>query len=707
MEEKLDSKVMKLEKEIFDISNNINKFKNKNHITMLNIMEKIKSFSNELKLKNDKPKLNVRSSYQNKKKTLIKTYQSLSNEKLLPNNPTNQNTKYESKTNNKNSMVFKKNNTNLYNNNKKNNGTINIYSNKNFLNRKKNELTNMSYKQERQSIHLDRNDTNNINECRNSCNCHVNKCFSFNFDYLIKKIEPESEEIKIRTNSENTKLNNNFKNNLFNTGSTDDFKFPKIIKNESKINKNKHLQKVKSFNYNRKVISKKIIKNIKLFNQNTIVKPIRNLKKDHYNSNITEYYKNINNQEKYIKKKNSKIANKKKLKNYSSSRNNNIYKLYKKNVVNGNITHQPNYISRNYIYTKINDNTYDNRANNTNTMTINEKDNICSTFNPYDNKINEEQSGELIKDTKKSVNTFREKIPLNKNPISLNNKKNNLNRNKYHYHFQNKLVKYIDNNSYHDNSSTKNKKNRSYDINDDINNNKNRLSSNSNYNKDFIDIITNKNNINYKYDYESIYNNNINQKNDKSNDNEVYKYTIVNEKKYNSLLAKLKSKNIDECINKIDMFIKYEEFINKINLLYNNFNIYNKHKKKDLQEIFSWIQLNIEENKKYKTDLKKSEHYYGRINEEYTIDTFDNSNNNLIQSTNRNKINRILDYGTEKTKYEYNLNNENIYRHNKENMSLNSIYNSYDNSSFRNKQNYSLISFTHLKNPDETSKNNS
>ena len=66
METKFDSNVMKLEKEIFDISKNINKFKTKNHKTMLNMMEKIKSFSKEIKTNN---KSNIDT---NKKNRLMK-----------------------------------------------------------------------------------------------------------------------------------------------------------------------------------------------------------------------------------------------------------------------------------------------------------------------------------------------------------------------------------------------------------------------------------------------------------------------------------------------------------------------------------------------------------------------------------------------------------------------------------------------------------
>ena len=53
MEEEFDSNVLRLEKQINNITQNINKFKNKNHKTMKNIMEKIKYFSNEMNNKNE------------------------------------------------------------------------------------------------------------------------------------------------------------------------------------------------------------------------------------------------------------------------------------------------------------------------------------------------------------------------------------------------------------------------------------------------------------------------------------------------------------------------------------------------------------------------------------------------------------------------------------------------------------------------------
>ena len=80
METRFDSNIMKLEKEIFDISSNINKFKHKNHKTMINMMEKIKSFSNNTKSKNNNTSNieNQKTSYESKKKMLIKAYKNIS-----------------------------------------------------------------------------------------------------------------------------------------------------------------------------------------------------------------------------------------------------------------------------------------------------------------------------------------------------------------------------------------------------------------------------------------------------------------------------------------------------------------------------------------------------------------------------------------------------------------------------------------------------
>ena len=111
MEEKFDSNVIKLEQEIFDISENINKFKNKNHKTMLNMMEKIKSFSNDFISKNF-PSIssNKKIEFENKKKSLMKTYHSLSNNNISPTSPNNNAYHFENSNNFKKPIILKESN---------------------------------------------------------------------------------------------------------------------------------------------------------------------------------------------------------------------------------------------------------------------------------------------------------------------------------------------------------------------------------------------------------------------------------------------------------------------------------------------------------------------------------------------------------------------------------------------------------------------
>ena len=730
MEEKLDLKVMKLEKEIVDITKNINKFKNKNHITMFNLMEKIKSFTNELKIKNDNDN-HLKTSYENKKKILIKTYQNLSNEKMTSNN-TNSNRLIDLHQNKYNNKLAT------------NNETVSLYLNNNFVRRKKN-LSNINYKYE--TSNTNRYNTNENNEGSNTSKPHVNKCFSLNFDHLMKNNQ-EHEDIKEREKNNSINNINTFRNNLITSCSNDESKIQKNFKGRNKIHKKQILKKVNSYNYNKKIISKKAINDLKILSLNINKKPNQKTKKDHCNVNITEYYKNLNSyQIKNMKKSNNKImSNKKRTKNYLSARNN-IYKLYKKNIINGKYPRPSlNYLSRNYVNNMKNNENRTNDDNNTyenkitcHTITVNEKDCIAnSTFNPYSNnnnyKTNDSERGEIVKGTRKSLNSFREKIPYNKNFIITNNEKTillNNNQPHRHYHFQNKLAKNFNNNlSSYNTLSNRNKSNMSYELientnantivniksnnNDNNNNNNNRQTNNNkNYSQDFIDIITNRNNTNYKYDYESIYNNNINQK-DKAEDNsDLYKYTVVNEKQYNNLLSKLNCKNFDECLDKTDNISEYEEFINNIRTLYNKYNMgngYNNNKNVDLNEILEWIRKNVEENRKSKKDLKKYENTYGKIKEGHTIETLENSTNsknNIINTINKKKVNRILDYGTEKTKNDSRqMNTEKLSTIHKENRTIicHNYNSSYDNSAIRNRDNYSIHSFTNCKNFIDNSK---
>ena len=687
MEGKFDSNVMKLEKEIFDISKNINKFKNKNHITMKNMMEKLKSFSSEPKSKDEQTNLEEYISKEKKKKSLIKTYQSLSNGNLSPNTPNNNMYQYEDNyNNNKRPIILKENdlynyddNTNIFSSN------INSYNEKMYKLKKENS---------------------NINDGRRTCKSIMNKCFSFNLNDL-KNNDQDNNDIKRRTNSyNNIKVKNIFNNDVYNEGANNDFLYPIKIKKNNKIEINKNNIK-KNNNINKNEISKKIIRNIKslINNQNNSAKQINNIKREHCNINISEYYKNINNKENSSKKKNGKIkivTNNKKLRNFSSARNNS-YKLDNNNttIINGNNS-SSNHSTRNSIYDKMHSNTYNNKSNN------NPRDYnicVCTTFNPeYQNTKNNESNfeDESFKEKTKILNTFRDNNLLNKNLMMINNNKINSLK---EYQFYNKIERNSDNNyNYY-----KNKKNISYNINEDIDTNKKKLLTNNNYSKDFIDLITNRNNnSNYKYDNISIYNSHINDKN-YNNKNEKNKYISVNKEKYIILLSKLKSKNLDECLYKIDILLNYEEFINKINSLYNKYNNYIKNKEIDLKDTFSWIQLNIENIKKYKDDLKKYQSFCGKLIDEFSVDGYDKIKSDIMKTVNESKRNNNFTYGMKKILYDSYLNNGNIIKNNNENISTNSQFctsNDNNSSTIKNKtHSYSNYSLTNMQNGEENFNN--
>jgi hypothetical protein len=207
-----------------------------------------------------------------------------------------------------------------------------------------------------------------------------------------------------------------------------------------------------------------------------------------------------------------------------------------------------------------------------------------------------------------------------------------------------------------------------------IDNNKGKIINNNNYSKDFIDIITNKNNDHNNYDYVSIYNNNINQKK-QENSIPSYnnKYINIDEKQYNKLLSLLKCNNIADVINKIDDLLKYESFINKIKYLYDKTNnsYISKFKDKNLKDIFSWIELNLEQNKRYKDELKKYQNFCGKLMEEFNYDGFDKFKNDIMETVYKNKI-----FGMNKFNSNSNSNSEynnQIYQNkDKENISINS-----------------------------------
>ena len=535
MEHKFDSNVSKLEQEIYDISKNINKFKNKNHKTMINMMEKIKSFSEKFNLKNSSSNQKGKIVNDQKKKLLIKNNQNFSNNDISP--TIEKNKIYQIKKMKKPINININKNENYHNidNGTNETETIILYSNqkkhdiKSYLSNINNNLTH-------------RKNNKNIygNKERHTYKANKSKFFSFNLNDSKKK--ENDNDIKQKTKSLNEiQLDNLFINNLSNDCRNNDLKFDNKNKNgyyklKNKNKNKKHIKKVKSYNING--LSKKIVKNIQILTKKKIInsKEIKNVKREHCNINISDYYKNINNKDNNSNKKNNKtkILNHKRLTNYPSSDSYNSNKLDKHNNISKGIYFSNS--SRNSLYySKINKNTYSNKENyNNNTINAKDYDYYDGKTNiPYNNIINNiindnESRNEIgiYAATQKTLNSLSESIPENNNLFFVNNNQTN-----YLKEYQNTSKWARNSESSYTYYTNRSKNNISYDINEDIVINKNKI-NNSNYNKDLIDIIKNKNSDNYKYDFESIYNNNINQKKaNKVNKNKInfIKYINIDE----------------------------------------------------------------------------------------------------------------------------------------------------------------------------------
>ena len=492
MEEKFDSNVLQLEKEIYNITNNINYFKNKNHTTMKNMMEKLKSFSNEPRIKHEKTIENQEISKEKKKKSLIKT---LSNGNITPNMSNNKIYQYEKK---------------FYNNQT----PITIRENYGYNNGSNSKRLYSNYNSDIRGINKSQKGKTTINIYDNkTCKSNINKDISYIINNL-KNEDQDNNDIKRRTKSfnRNIKVEKFFNNDITNNDSiNNDFIYEAKTAKHNKVEIFENL--VKNSNDNKSELSKKLIKNIKslIKEQKNKSKQINNVKREHCNINISEYYKNLNSKVNSSKKKSDKIkivTNNKKLRKYPSARNSSC-KIDNISIRrNDNIS---NMSTRNSMYNKKYSNTNKNKKINYNNSDYNIC--VCTTFNPdFQTNNNYNEINNNYQDEMFNVNSFNDYNLLYKNMMIINNnKKNNL---KDHRYYNNKKER-NSNNSYNYNNKV------SFNIDDeDIYINKNKLITNNNYSKDFIDIVTKRNKNNYN-DSISMYNNNdINEK--KSNKNNKY-----------------------------------------------------------------------------------------------------------------------------------------------------------------------------------------
>ena len=669
---KFDRNVMKLEKQINNINENIYKFRNKNHKTMLTIIEKIKLFNNiESKPQNKNINLEKIKINETPKKTLIKRYQSLSSNNMSFTTRNKKKNKNGNKQNNNFMLLREDEDEDIYN----------TYNNKlkfhsNDKDRKIYILSDFNSVPDR----FNENYNNDFYEHDNNDFKRKN-CISFNNDNCSKfngsaknRINDNNNESRKRTYSYNYNTNNNIKNEF-----TDDYDYNFINEdlNNFKKNKNKKLN-----NKYKKEEQQKRISDINYLtdDQNNKLKQIKYIKRESCNLNISNYYRNIKN--KNSKKKNSKIkiTNNQKLKKHLYNKKDRL------NISNNN----KNYSSRNYSSNKVNNNINNRMMNKENEKNEKEYTNIvCSTFNPYYFKNSQRNPNFDIKRKKNLLNSFRDKSLVRNNTYSNNNNINNLNPYKYNL----KKNPDLDNN-------------KIINFNHNVSNNK----KNNNFNKDFIDIITNNNNggNGNKDINNNMYNNIIYHK------KEIYRNNnnIIKEGKIDILFLKLNSKNIDECLHKIDILLDYEDFIYKINSLYNKIINFNKNiliNKRSLNAIFSWIESIIEENKKQKESLKRYQIFCGKLTEEFSVDGFDKFKNFIVQTLNKNKKSQSF---TSEKKI---ISESNIYKENKNiiskrngNISINTyFYNNEDYSPLKNRTlSYSNISMNHLKNGEDCNINN-
>ena len=690
MEGKFDTNVIKLEKTILNLSKNCYQFKNKNHKTMINMVEKIKSFSNEIKdLTKDISNIPKSKINETPKRTLKKTYTSISNTNLS--NTLNSGI-YHYDFSNKNPIILKE---NISDNNKENNLVLN--SNKNLNNKKLSILPNIIYDYNSKDSKIKQyNNTDN-----NHCKSLKKKRFSFNYDYFNsfngnKKKENNDSDIKQRTySSNNLKINKIFRKDLFNDFSNDDLIYSKTDKDKNKYNM-KYFKKMYNNNYNDKDITKTIILNKQNLSDNLSVyskvfKNIKNIRREQCNINISDFYKRKNNKKMNNIERN--IININKIKNFNNIKNQN---------------NSINYNSRNYNLL--------NSSDNTNINTNKEKDyksRVSSSFNPNNKNLNENEKtmSEVKKDMCNTGNSFKDKKSIS-NSLALNYNINALNKKQYESDKNNDYY-YINNYNYYQSFRAHFKKSintnnddikRNIDSNYNINKQRNLIRRKNNYKKELIDIITNDNNDINKYNNKSNYNSNIMNKEDNSKN-----IIFIKEEEYNSLLSKLKCKNFNECLNKIDNLIYYEDFIIKLNSLYNIINDFNKYKEEinnNLNRIFSWIESIIDENKKYKENLKKYQSFCGRLSEEFKGDEFDKFKNFIVKTLYKNKNNQRLESCNNKILSNSNcINNEKINKLNNnkyKSMNLHFYNSDDDNSTFRNRvHSYNDISFNNLKNEDE------
>ena len=248
---KFDNHVTKLQKEMIDITNNLNKFRNKNHKTISLIINNLNVLSNEIEdnnIQNDSNTSNKNSQIENSKNS-IDIYSDKKKYNLLSLQPKNENIKIRT-----NSNFYKNKNDNYmtYLINNKNNCIDKINSNKiqtpkkqylqkNNMNNYQNNDYNNDIKESKISrTYKKYNNKNKIMNKTNSLN--INKEYTKEIFNLHNPLVKEKNHLKTELENKKRRKNNTVTNLLFNKNKKDFIYFNRNKQNYLKQNNTNKIQ---------------------------------------------------------------------------------------------------------------------------------------------------------------------------------------------------------------------------------------------------------------------------------------------------------------------------------------------------------------------------------------------------------------------------------------------------------------------------------
>ena len=300
---KFDNHVTKLQKEMVDITNNLNKFRNKNHKTISLIINNLNILSNEIVTNNleYETKTTNKNSHKEKSNNSIEIYNKKEKDSSLIKKPeTNKRSrmnsllvkkKYDNYTfcerNNKNNMQY-----NIYNNMihtpRRNNYRINNINN---INSKFNDYYNDIFENdlkdeiECKTFNQVKNNESNKKFCKNkSSNIKVEKSKEYS-NININNIKPNNINKYLKTEMVNKKKRNSITNLLF-KNKTDFIYFNKNKQHyHNKVEERNKSSKIQN-SYTQRFHTNKSLRQINTFRKKNIIK---NIKNDFLNDN----YKNI------------------------------------------------------------------------------------------------------------------------------------------------------------------------------------------------------------------------------------------------------------------------------------------------------------------------------------------------------------------------------------------------------------------------------